>query len=227
MRLIEHWRRNHKWSARRIRRYLVDHAVAISLRTVGRWLHRLEISRLRDLTPEGENLCRTPGRIRATWPGHMIHLEVKKVGRIPDGGGSRAHGRGSTSAKAAKRGLGAKVGYICLHSAVVDTSRLAYTEAREDEKTVKTIGFVCRARAFCSSRHHPATPGRDRKRCQLQGPTLHPLRTRPDRPAPAHPPLHATAQREGSGSTGRWPTRCSSPAPPPVNRSAGPRSACE
>ncbi|MFI7743202.1 IS481 family transposase [Kocuria rhizosphaericola] len=146
--LIEALRRKRKWSARRIHRHLVDLAVTISLRTVGRWLHRLGISRLRDLTPEGENSRRTPGRIRAAWPGHMVHLDVKKIGKIPDGGGWRAHGRGSTAAKQSKRGPGAKVGYTYLHWAVDGFSRLAYTEALADEKAVTTIGFFCRARAF-------------------------------------------------------------------------------
>jgi transposase InsO family protein len=146
--LIERLRRKHKWSARRIHRHLIDRAVAISLRTVGRWLHRLGISRLRDLTPTGENSRRAPGRIRAAWPGHMVHLDVKKVGRIPDGGGWRVHGRGTTAAKAAKRGDGAKVGYTYLHSAVDGFSRLAYTEALADETAATTIGFLCRARVF-------------------------------------------------------------------------------
>ena len=146
--LIERLRRKHKWSARRIHRHLAERAIEISLRTVGRWLHRLGISRLRDLTPEGENSRRVPGRIRAAWPGHMVHLDVKKVGRIPEGGGWRAHGRGSTAAKAAKRGPGARVGYTYLHSAVDGFSRLAYTEALADETATTTIGFLCRARAF-------------------------------------------------------------------------------
>lgn len=67
IRRIEALRRERKWSARRIWTHLTagghdlseeapgpDHApVVIALRTVGRWLHRLWISRLRDLTPEG------------------------------------------------------------------------------------------------------------------------------------------------------------------------------
>jgi transposase InsO family protein len=146
--LIETLRRKRKWSARRIHRHLIDRAITISLRTVGRWLARLGISRLRDLTPDGENLRRPPRRIRAAWPGHMVHLDVKKVGRIPDGGGWRAHGRGTTAAKAAKRGPGARVGYTYLHSAVDGFSRLAYTEALADETAATTIGFLCRARVF-------------------------------------------------------------------------------
>jgi hypothetical protein len=63
----------------------------------------------------------------ARYPGHMVHLDVKKVGRIPDGGGWRAHGRGSEQARAAQRAKtgGAKGGYVYLHSAVDGFSRLA------------------------------------------------------------------------------------------------------
>lgn len=62
--------------------------VIIALRTGGRWLHRLGISRLRDLTPDGDTPPRsTPARTRAYWSGYMVHWDVKKVGRIPDGGG--------------------------------------------------------------------------------------------------------------------------------------------
>ncbi|MCV7679532.1 DDE-type integrase/transposase/recombinase, partial [Micrococcus luteus] len=73
---------------------------------------------------------------------------VKKIGKIPDGGGWRAHGRDSENARAAKRGPGRRVGYTYLHSAIDGYTRLAYTEALEDEKAVTTIGFFCRARAF-------------------------------------------------------------------------------
>ena len=46
------------------------------------------------------------------------------------------------------RGPGRRVGYTYLHSAIDGFTRLAYTEALEDEKAVTTIGFYCRARAF-------------------------------------------------------------------------------
>lgn len=80
----------------------------------------------------------------------MIHLDAKKVGRIPDGGGWRAHGRGSDQAKAAGRTKtkGARAGYIYLHSAVDGFSRLAYTEALPNETAATTISFWRRARAF-------------------------------------------------------------------------------
>ncbi|MCV7508287.1 IS481 family transposase, partial [Micrococcus luteus] len=106
------------WSARRIHHHLVSEGHRVCLRTVGRWLHRLGISRLPDLAPTGEDLRQRPQKITARGPGHMVHLDVKKIGRIPDGGGWRAHGRDSENARAAKRGLGRRVGYTYLHSAI-------------------------------------------------------------------------------------------------------------
>ncbi|MFI7456084.1 integrase core domain-containing protein [Micrococcus luteus] len=73
---------------------------------------------------------------------------MKKIGKIPDGGGWRAHGRDCENARAATRGPGRRVGYTYLHSAIDGFTCLGYTEALEDERTVTTIGFFCRARAF-------------------------------------------------------------------------------
>ena len=79
---------------------------------------------------------------------YMIHLDVKKVGRIPPKGGWRAHGRGTPEAKASKRGKSTRIGYTYLHTAIDGFSRLAYTEALDDEKASTTIGVFCRARTF-------------------------------------------------------------------------------
>ncbi|SMY11142.1 IS481 family transposase [Brevibacterium jeotgali] len=145
--LIDRWRRDYKWSARRITLELVEQGHHCCVRTVSRWLKRLGIARRRDLDPTGEN-NRQPGRITARFPGHMIHLDVKKVGKIPDGGGWWAHGRGSKPALASKRAHKQKVGYTYLHSAIDDFSRLAYTESLEDETAATTVGFFARARAY-------------------------------------------------------------------------------
>lgn len=60
----------------------------------------------------------------------MVHTNVKKAGRIPNGGGWRIHGRGSDQAKTVDRAKtsDAKRGYVSLHSIVDGFSRLAYTE---------------------------------------------------------------------------------------------------
>lgn len=93
---------------------------------------------------------REPRKITARRPGHMVHVDVKKVGRIPDGGGWRAHGRGSEQAKNVehRKKKGERGGYIYLHSAVDGFSRLAYTEALPDEKAATSITFLHRARAW-------------------------------------------------------------------------------
>ena len=158
--LIETWRREHHWTARAIRRELAAHGHDVSLATVGRWLQRLGISRLRDLDPDGST-NREVGTITARFAGHMVHIDVKKVGRIPDGGGHRVHGRDSAQHRAAervkeraaraakRRGTASpKGGYVYLHSIVDGYSRLAYTEHLPDEKASTTIGFYYRARAF-------------------------------------------------------------------------------
>ena len=59
-------------------------------------------------------------------PGELVHLDVKKLGRIPDGGGHRVHGRAK-----ATRGRG--IGYDYLHSAVDDRSRVAFSQILPDE----------------------------------------------------------------------------------------------
>lgn len=117
------------------------------MRTVTRWLDRLGLNRIRNFTPDGENL-RQPGTITARYPGHMIHIDVKKVGKIPDGGGWKVHGRDSDAARSSKRGKGRRVGYTHLHSAIDGFSRLAYIEPLEDETAATTTGFLHRAFAF-------------------------------------------------------------------------------
>ena len=146
---IERLRRDRKWSARRIALELNAEGVVISVRTVGRHLVQLGLNHRRFLDPTGQS-NRVPRRITARWPGHMVHLDVKKVGVIPDGGGWRAHGKGSGQARQVERAkvAGARSGYTYLHSAIDGYSRLAYTEALPDEKAITAIGFTHRARAF-------------------------------------------------------------------------------
>ncbi|WP_329073373.1 IS481 family transposase [Amycolatopsis sp. NBC_01480] len=146
---IEQLRRQRKYSARRIATELAADGITISVRTVGRHLLHLGLNRRRFLDPTGQN-NRQPRRIIARWPGHMVHLDVKKTGQIPDGGGWRVHGKGSDQDRLVARSKtrGQRARYTYLHSAVDGYSRLAYTEALPDEKASTAIGFVHRARAF-------------------------------------------------------------------------------
>jgi len=67
-------------------------------------------------------------RMIADRPGELIHFDIKKLGRIPAGGGWKAHGRGK-----ANNPKVTKVGYAYVHSAVDAHSRLAYSEILANE----------------------------------------------------------------------------------------------
>ena len=77
-------------------------------------------------------------RYERSSPGELVHLDVKKVGQIPPGGGWRVHGRGSAQTKRSKR---RPVGYTYLHVAIDDYSRVAYVEAHNDETAKTLVGF--------------------------------------------------------------------------------------
>ena len=129
---------------------LAEEGITLPASTVYRVLVRHGISRLRDLDVTGEDLREPVVRYEWAKPGDMVHVDVKKIGRIPDGGGWRVHGRGSAQHKATGRAktAGARAGYVYLHSAVDDHSRLAYTEELPDEKGATAAGFWARAVKF-------------------------------------------------------------------------------
>jgi hypothetical protein len=76
-------------------------------------------------------------------PGELVHMDVKKLGRIPEGGGWRAHGRGNTGLDPKRRN-----GFDYVHSLVDDHCRLAYSEILPDEKGLTCAGFLRRAAAY-------------------------------------------------------------------------------
>lgn len=78
-------------------------------------------------------------------PGELVHVDVKKLGRIPDGGGWRAHGRAATVAHKHKK---TKIGFDYVHAAVDDHTRLAYAEILPDEKGTTAAGFLLRAAEY-------------------------------------------------------------------------------
>jgi transposase InsO family protein len=80
-------------------------------------------------------------------PGDLVHVDIKKLGRIPTGGGHRAHGRRTGTPRA--RGIG----YDYVHAAVDDHSRLAYVELLADERDQTCAGFWRRAQAFFAGHH--------------------------------------------------------------------------
>ena len=84
-------------------------------------------------------------------PGELIHIDVKKLGRIQRGAGKRvfgghSHYSGSFTDAAGRRRR--KAGWDCVHIAIDDATRLAYAEVLSDEKATSAIGFLHRAVAF-------------------------------------------------------------------------------
>jgi transposase InsO family protein len=84
-------------------------------------------------------------------PGDMVHVDIKKLGRIPDGGGHRVMDRAAGKRNKTKTPANRRPGYAHLHNAVDDHSRLAYTEILEDEKKETAAGFWERANAYFNS----------------------------------------------------------------------------
>ena len=125
-------------------------------RTVSRVLRRRGQPRLSAPDPMTGEVIRsskvTAVRYERSRPGELVHMDVKKLGRIPDGGGWRAHGRGASSIS---RDRDTKVGYDYVHSLVDDHSRLAYSEVLADEKGATCAGFLTRAAAYFAAHGIP------------------------------------------------------------------------
>ena len=128
---------------------LIAEYTGVPARTVSRVLARRGAPRLSALDPLTGAVIRsskaTAVRYERERPGELVHMDVKKLGRIPPGGGWRANGR---AAREATRDRSTKVGYDYVHSLVDDHSRLAYSEILPDEKGSTCAGFLARAAAY-------------------------------------------------------------------------------
>lgn len=131
--------------------------VGVPARTVSRILRRHGVPYLRQCDPMTGEVIRsskqTATRYERDRPGELVHVDVKKIGKIPDGGGWRAHGRSMGSTAAKKK---ARIGYDYVHSMVDDHSRLAYSEILPDEKGPTCGGFIQRAAAYFAAHGIPS-----------------------------------------------------------------------
>ncbi|MCX5276269.1 IS481 family transposase [Streptomyces virginiae] len=118
--------------------------------TVHRILTRHGLGRLAWLDrPTGEPIR----RYERARPGELVHVDIKKLGNIPDGGGWRVVGRtaGDRNRQATtdqRKSSTPVIGYSYIHSAVDDHSRLAYSEVLTNERQETAAGFWQRANAF-------------------------------------------------------------------------------
>ena len=105
--------------------------------TISDVLRRHGLSRLRDRDrPSG-----VPIRYVRERPGELLHIDVKKLGRIPDGGGHRFRGRGNGTPKS-------RAGYDHVHQAIDDMSRVAYVDVLSDERGPTCARFLREAAAW-------------------------------------------------------------------------------
>jgi transposase InsO family protein len=119
----------------------IAETLAMPLSTVSGILTRLGLGRLGRLGLE------PAVRYERSRPGELIHIDVKKLGRIA-GAGHRVTGdRQSQYDRRGRRGRG-ELGWEYVHIAVDDYSRLAYAEVLPDEKAATAVGFLRRAIAF-------------------------------------------------------------------------------
>jgi len=123
--------------------------LGVPARTVSRLLRRHHLPYLAECDPMTGQVIRssktTAVRYERQRPGELVHVDVKKIGKIPDGGGWKAHGRQIGKTSAQKK---ARIGYDFVHSMVDDHSRLAYSEILPDEKGETYAGFITRAAAY-------------------------------------------------------------------------------
>jgi transposase InsO family protein len=114
--------------------------VGVSRSTIGEVLRRHGLSRLADHDrPSG-----VPIRYVRERAGELLHMDVKKLGRIPDGGGHRFRGRGGGTPRA-------RAGYDFVHQAIDDASRVAYAAILPDERGTTCAHFLRDAAAFFAS----------------------------------------------------------------------------
>ncbi|MGD9795143.1 MAG: IS481 family transposase [Acidimicrobiia bacterium] len=130
-------RRRHRWGADHI-----AHETGLAASTVQAILNAEGVGRL----DRGDRATDPVVRYQFDQPGGLIHVDVKKIGAIPDGGGWRIHGRGK-----APTGSHSGGGYRYLHSAIDDRTRLVYSETHDDETADTACAFWARAHAWFTS----------------------------------------------------------------------------
>ncbi|MFJ5837382.1 IS481 family transposase [Streptomyces shenzhenensis] len=167
--------------------------LGIPASTVHRVLVRHGLNRLCWMDRPTGQLIRRYERAR---PGELIHVDIKKLGNIPDGGGHRIMSRqqAGTNRQAttdARKGGSPVIGYSFVHTAIDDHSRLAYSEVLANERKETAAAFWQRANAFFTERgitvERVLTDNGSCYRSKLFGQTLKAAgiihkRTRPYRP---------------------------------------------
>lgn len=134
-RRIERERRRRRWGPLRL-----SWLLHLARSTIYAVLRRLGLRRRRDLDPRPA----PPRRYERPVPGDLLHLDTKKLGRVPLGGGKRV--------LEIKRTGMTKPGWEYLHLAVDDRSRVLYAERLPSDGTADSAAFFARAVAYFTDR---------------------------------------------------------------------------
>ena len=165
----------------------IAETLGLALSTVSAWLQRIGLGKRSRLEPP-----EPPNRYERSRPGELVHVDVKKLGRIERGAGHRATGKRHYNPKRGPRGHEKRtVGWECCHVCVDDATRLAYVEVLPDERGETAVAFLRRAVAWFAERgvkvervmSDNGSPYRSvvhARACQELG--IRHLRTRPYRP---------------------------------------------
>jgi transposase InsO family protein len=130
--------RRQRWTGAQIAR-----EAGVSKATVSRILRRLGLNRLRSLEP-----AEPVRRYQREHPGELIHIDIKKLGRI-DGIGHRITGdrRGQSNRRSRGEGLGWEFVHVCID----DASRVAFAQVMPDERKESAVTFLKAALAYYQS----------------------------------------------------------------------------
>jgi transposase InsO family protein len=178
--------------------------VGLAASTVHQVLRRCGLNRLSDLDRATGQPVR---RYEHPHPGALVHIDVKKLGNIPAGGGHRFLGRATgnhnrqadrTSGRVSRH-HNPLTGHGFIHAAVDDHSRLAYAEIHADETRQTASAFLVRAHAWFAARgitiHQVLTDNGSCYRSQLWHHTCQQLQITPKRTRPYRPQTNGKVER--------------------------------
>jgi transposase InsO family protein/transposase len=168
--------------------------------TVHRVLVRHRLNRLAWMDRPTGRVIR---RYERAHPGELAHMDVKKLGRIPQGGGWRAWGRGPGVPEG-----GGRAGYSYIHTMIDDHSRLAYAEVLDNETAVTATAFTQRGVAWFASQGVTVralmTDNGSPYRSYLFADTLAAAGIRHHRIRPRHPQTNGKAERFNRTLCDEW-----------------------
>ena len=174
-------RRSKRWGPR-----MISMHTGVPASTVHKILVRHGLNRLAWIDRPTERVIR---RYERAHPGELIHLDIKKVGKIPPGGGWRVRGRGKVKTR--------RVGYTYLHCAVDDHSRVAYVEAHDNEQAETLLEFWSRAQDWFWAKGMTVDEVMSDNGSNFRSRVFAELLAERAIRTPAHPPLSAPIQRQG------------------------------